>query len=58
MLYLQAKGLLCKHVPLKVKKLVAYAATATSMTEKTEEELEWVPCIWYSIAFKDQTKAL
>ncbi len=28
------------------------------MTEKTEEELEWVPCIQYSVTFKDQTKAL
>ncbi len=29
------------------------------MTEKTEEkELEWVPCIWYLVIFKDQTEAL
>ncbi len=29
------------------------------MTEKTEEKLEWVPCIvWYSVIFKDQTEAL
>ncbi len=28
-----------------------------SMTEKIEE-LEWVPCIWYLVTFKDQTKAL
>ncbi len=27
------------------------------MTEKTEE-LEWVPCIWYPVTFKDQTEAL
>ncbi len=27
------------------------------MTEKTEE-LEWIPCIWYPVTFKDQTKAL
>ncbi len=27
------------------------------MTEK-KEELEWIPCIWYPIIFKDQTKAL
>ncbi len=29
-----------------------------SMTEKTEEELERVPCIQYSVTFKDQTEAL
>ncbi len=23
-----------------------------------EEKLEWVPCIWYPVTFKDQTKAL
>ncbi len=28
------------------------------MTEKTEEKLEWVSCIWYPVTFKDQTKAL
>ncbi len=30
------------------------------MTKKTEEtkELEWIPCIWYLITFKDQTEAL
>ncbi len=27
------------------------------MTKKTEE-LEWVPCIWYLVNFKDQAKAL
>ncbi len=26
--------------------------------KKTEEELERVPCIWYPVTFKDQTKAL
>ncbi len=26
--------------------------------KKTEEELEWVPCIRYSVTFKDQTEAL
>ncbi len=26
--------------------------------KKTEEELKRVPCIWYPITFKDQTKAL
>ena len=26
--------------------------------KKTEEELEWVLCIWYLVIFKDQTKAL
>ncbi len=28
------------------------------MTEKKEEELERIPCIWYPVTFKDQTKAL
>ncbi len=28
------------------------------MTEKTEEKLERVSCIWYPITFKDQTEAL
>ena len=28
------------------------------MTEKTEELLEWISCIWYPITFKAQTKAL
>ncbi len=28
------------------------------MTEKTEEELERVSCIWYPITFKDQTEIL
>ncbi len=26
--------------------------------KKIEEELEWVPYIWYPITFKDQTEAL
>ncbi len=26
--------------------------------KKTEEELEWVPCIRYPVTFKDQTEAL
>ena len=26
--------------------------------KKTEQELEQVPCIWYFVTFKDQTKAL
>ncbi len=26
--------------------------------KKTEEELKRVPCIWYSVTFKDQTKDL
>ncbi len=43
----------------QVKKLVAVSATSMSMTDKkTEEELERVPCIWYSVTFKNQTKAL
>ncbi len=26
--------------------------------KKMEEELEWVPCIWYPVIFQDQTEAL
>ncbi len=36
---------------------MAVLAAYTSMT-KEMEELEWVPCIWYLVIFKDQTKAL
>ena len=29
------------------------------MTEKKmEEKLKWIPCIWYSVTFKNQTEAL
>ncbi len=28
------------------------------MTEKIEEELEQISCIWYSVIFKDYTEAL
>ncbi len=59
MLHLSPKGLLCHQVLSQAKKLGAVSATSTSMTDKkTEEELEWAPCIWYPITFKDQTKAL
>ncbi len=58
MLHLPLKGLLCEQVPKKVKKLVPISATSTPMTEKMEEILERVPCIWYFIIFKDQTEAL
>ena len=57
MLYLQADRSLYKQVPWQVKKLVAVLATSTLVTEK-KEELEQVPCIWLSVTFKDQTKAL
>ncbi len=57
MLHLSSKGSLCKQVPRKVKKLVMVLATSTSMTEKTEEELERVSYIWYLVTFKDQTEA-
>ncbi len=44
---------------LKRQKLVTISATSTLMTDKkTEEELEQIPCIWYLITFKDQTKTL
>ncbi len=26
--------------------------------KKMVEELEWIPCIWYPVTFKDQTEAL
>ncbi len=58
MLHLPSKGSLYKQVPRKVKKLVAVSAASTLMTEKTEEELKQVPCIWYSVTFKNQTEAL
>ena len=45
-------------MPQEGKKLVAVLATSTSMTEKTEEELERVPCIWYPVTFQDWTEAL
>ncbi len=45
-------------MPKKDKKLVAVLATSTSMTEKTQEELEWISYICYPFFFKDQTKAL
>ena len=57
MLHLQAKRSLCKQVSQKAKKLVVVLATSILMTEK-KEKLERVPCIWYSITFKDQTKVL
>ncbi len=35
------------------------SATSMLMTEKIEEELEWVLCkFWYLVTFKDQTEAL
>ncbi len=38
---------------------MAVSATSTSKTDKkTEEEIEWVSCIWYLVTFKDETKAL
>ncbi len=42
----------------QAKKLVAVSATSTSTTDKKTEKLEQVPCIWYSVTFKDQTEAL
>ncbi len=58
MLHLQAKGSLYKQVFQKGKKLVTVLATFILMIEKMEEELERISCIWYSVIFKDQTKAL
>ena len=37
---------------------MAVSATSTSTTDKKMEELERVPCIWYPVTFKNQTKAL
>ncbi len=35
------------------------SANSMSMTnKKMEEELERIPCIWYPVIFKDQTKVL
>ncbi len=37
---------------------MAVSATSTPMTnKKTEEELKQVPCIWYSVTFKERTEA-
>ncbi len=59
MLHLPLQGSLCHQVSRQVKKLLAVFATSTSITDKKmEEELERVPCIWYSVTFKDQTKVL
>ncbi len=33
---------------------MAVSATSTLITDKKTEELEWVPCICYPVAFKDQ----
>ena len=44
--------------PKKIKKLVAVLATFTSVTGKTKEELEQIPCIWYPVTFKEQTETL
>ena len=33
-------------------------ATSMLMTEKTEEELEQISCIWYPVIIKNQTEAL
>ncbi len=38
---------------------MAVSATSMSMTDKKTEELELVPCIWYSVTFKkNQIEAL
>ncbi len=41
---------------------MAVSTTSTSMTDKKMEreleELDQLPCIWYSVTFKDQTEAL
>ncbi len=38
---------------------MAVLATSTSMTDKKmKEKLEQIPCIWYSVTFKDQTEAM
>ena len=43
----------------KIKKLLMVLATSMLTTEKkTEEKLKWVPCIWYFITLKNQTKTL
>ena len=43
---------------LKSQKLVAVLATFTLVTKKKEEELKWIPCIWYPVTFKNQTETL
>ena len=41
----------------QAKKLVAVATNSILVIVK-KKELERIPCIWYSITFKDQTEAL
>ncbi len=47
-------------MPRKGKKLVTALVTSTLMTKKIKgaKKLEQVFCIWYSVTFKDQIKAL
>ena len=42
---------------LEVKKLVSVSATSMSMTGAREEALERVPCIHYSVQFRDTDRA-
>ncbi len=57
MLHLLSKGLLCKQVSQKVKKLVADSVASMLMTEKTDE-LKRILYIQYPVTFKIQTEAL
>ena len=43
----------------KNKKLVAGLVISILMTEKIKEKkLEWIPCIWYPVTFKNPIKVL
>ena len=55
--YTCKQKVIMQQVSQKTKKLVAILANPTLVTEK-KKELERIPCIWYSITFKNQTKAL
>lgn len=42
----------------KAKKQVAVSATSILITEKKKKKIEQIPCIRYSITFKDLIKVL
>ena len=57
MFQLQQERTLFKQVSGAAKKLVSVSATSMSMTGARDEALERVPCIHYSVQFKDTDKA-
>lgn len=43
---------------LKSQKTNGSLATSILKTEKKEQELKQIPCIWYFVIFKNKTKAI